>query len=113
MHTRWRAALLLALGALAARSAGAAVESVRPAWEEALPREIYNRLTLREEEAAFLLRSRDGRIAVYEGGERRKPTLLTDIEISQLRQADRALLEKGIPAEDREQMLMLLEDLGS
>lgn len=113
MKTRLRAALLLGLSALAAHSAASAVESVRPAWDWALPREIYSRFTERESEAAFLLRSRDGVIAVYEGENRRTPERLTDIDVSLLRRADQAMLDRGIPAADREEMLQLLEDLGS
>lgn len=113
MRRRLRAALLLALFALAAYSAAAALESVRSAWEWALPQEIYARFAEQEAGAAYLLRSRDGFVAVYEGEDRRRPAEVTDIEISLLRRADRAMLDKGIPAADREQMLMLLEDLGS
>ena len=113
MRYRARAALLLILGALAAHSAFAAVGSVRAPWDWALPQEIYARLTEREDEAAYLLRSRDGLVAVYEGENRRRPAELTDIEVALLRRADRAMLDRGIPAADREELLMLLEDLGS
>lgn len=112
MRYRLRAALLLVLGALAAHSASAAVESVRPAWEAALPREVYARLTEQAPEAAYLLRCRDGAVAVYEGENRRTPVLIADIDVTLLRRADRAMLEKGIPAADREAVLRLLEDLG-
>ena len=113
MHTRLRAALLLLLSAGAAYSATAAYESVRPAWEWALPQEIYSRFAEQEDEAAYLLRSRGGFVAVYEGEERRTPALVTEIEVDLLRRADRAMLDRGIPVADREQLLMLLEDLGS
>ena len=113
MRYRLRAAALLLLSAGAACSAAAAVESVKPAWEWALPREIYESFTGQTEEPAYLLRSRDGLVAVYEGENRRVPAVITDIELATLRRADRAMLDRGIPAADREQMLMLLEDLGS
>ena len=112
MNVRLRAALLLGLSALAARSAAAAVESVRPAWEAALPEEIYARLVERAPEAAYLLRCRDGVVVVYEGENRRTPAAVTDVDVTLLRRADRAMLEKGIPAADREALLRLLEDLG-
>ena len=112
MHTRFRAALLLTLFALAAHSAAAAVESVRPAWEWALPQEIYARLVERAPEAKYLLCSRGGRVVVYEGEDRRTPAAVTDIDATLLRRADRAMLERGIPAPDRETLLRLLEDLG-
>ena len=51
-------------------------------------------------------------VAVYAGEDLRRPAFMTDIETLTLPRADRALLEKGIPASDREAMLHLLEDLG-
>jgi len=112
MHIRFRAAILLLLGALAAHSAASAVESVRPAWEAALPRELYARFLEQTEEPAYLLRARDGLVAVYEGENRRTPAEITGIDVTLLRRADRAMLEKGIPVRDREELLLLLEDLG-
>ena len=112
MHTRLRAALLLGLGALAAHSAVSALESVRPAWEAALPQEIYSRFFERQEASAYMLKSLDGVVAVYEGENRRVPADVTDIDVTLLRRADRAMLEKGIPAASREEVLQLLEDLG-
>ena len=112
MHMRLRAALLLGLGALAAHSAASALESVRPAWEAALPQEIYSRFVERREATAYLLKSTDGVVAIYEGEQRRVPAAVTDIDVTLLRLADRAMLEKGIPAASEEEMLMLLEDLG-
>ena len=113
MGFRIKAALLLGLSALAAYSAAEAVGSVRPAWEEQLPGELYDELRDRTEQASYVLRQRDGRIAVFAVGQERKPELTTDIEVEGLRSADRALLEKGIPAADRREVLELLEDLGS
>ena len=62
--------------------------------------------------AAAAAWGKDGVIAVYKSGENR-PTRMTDIETALLRRADRAMLEKGIPAEDLAEVLALLEDLGS
>ena len=42
-----------------------------------------------------------------------KPVTVTAIEVSNLRGADRAMLEKGIPVSDKSELLELLEDLGS
>ena len=41
------------------------------------------------------------------------PERLTDIETPLLRRSDRAMLSRGIPAEDIAELLSLLEDLGS
>ena len=37
----------------------------------------------------------------------------TDINVRTLREADRALLSAGLPAADKDEVLTLLEDLGS
>ena len=62
--------------------------------------------------ARYMLREKDGLVAVYKSGENR-PLRMTGIETTLLRRADRAMLEKGIPAEDLSEVLTLLEDLGS
>ena len=62
----------------------------------------------------MLFRSREGdRIAVYEGSHTREPLLVTQIELSELRRADRAMIEAGLPVLSRTELLELLEDLGS
>ena len=113
MGTRFKAALLLGLSAVAAFSAAQAYDSVRPSWQAQLPREVYAQLQAQGGEAAYTLRRRGDYVAVYAGEQRRVPELVTAIEVDTLRAADRALLEAGIPAADRWEMLALLEDLGS
>ena len=54
----------------------------------------------------------DGYVAVYGGRGGGKP-MMTDIELSALASADRAMIELGIPVKNREELLLLLEDLGS
>ena len=59
---------------------------------------------------AFLLISEGERVAVKTpDGE----TVPTDIPTPSLREEDRRLLAEGIPAGSREELMMLLEDLGS
>ena len=41
------------------------------------------------------------------------PITLTDIEIETLRDADRQILNAGLAVADREELLTLLEDLGT
>ena len=41
------------------------------------------------------------------------PEEITGIELKNLRRADRAMLEAGLPVPDRDTLLTLLEDLGS
>ena len=64
------------------------------------------------ENAEFILREYDGLVAVFAAGEK-TPLTMTDIEVRTLREADRALLSSGLPAADRDEVLTLLEDLGS
>ena len=113
MGIRFKTALLLGLTAAAAYSASEAYSSVHPAWEANLPQELYEQMLSRTDQAAYTLRQREGYIVVYEGEQRRVPELVTAIEVKSLRLADQALLEAGIPAADRREMLTLLEDLGS
>ena len=64
------------------------------------------------EDAEFILREYDGCVAVFAAGESR-PITMTDISVRSLREADRALLSAGLPAANRDEVLTLLEDLGS
>jgi hypothetical protein len=64
------------------------------------------------ERAEYVLKEADGYVAVFSG---RGQSLVekTNIPIKNLRAADRALLETGITAADRQALLELLEDIGS
>lgn len=63
--------------------------------------------------AAYIIGVSGGNVAVYEGSDRKQPITVTDIELAQLREADRAKVSDGLPASSREELLQLLEDLGS
>ena len=54
----------------------------------------------------------EGSVAIFDGSSG-TPRSVTDIELSSLRAADRALIEHGCPVADEEALLALLEDLGS
>ena len=111
MKLAGRIALLALMMALAFAAALGAAGTVRKA-EERIPTEIYALYQAKSGRAQYLLKEKDGVIAVYRSGEN-KPERLTDIEIPVLRRADRAMLSKGIPADDLGEVLSLLEDLGS
>lgn len=64
------------------------------------------------ESGEYLLSAAEGRVAVYDRFDRREALEITDIELATLRERDRELLEAGIPAESREELMELLEDLG-
>ena len=106
-----KTAILGVVIALAAFSAWGAVKTVRRA-EDPIPAEIYAGFCAKSGRAQYLLREEDGVVAVYRSGENRADRL-TDIETAVLRRADRAMLRRGIPAENIGEVLSLLEDLGS
>lgn len=64
------------------------------------------------EAAEYYLRDCDGFIAVYRGASS-TPIDITDIETATLNDTDMELIHNGIPAESRNELLLLLEDLGS
>lgn len=61
----------------------------------------------------YVLRDCDGYVAVYDGPKAKKPTTVTDIQVSTLRALDRQMLENGLELDSREKLMMTLEDLGS
>ncbi|HAJ66150.1 MAG: hypothetical protein IJI06_10020 [Oscillospiraceae bacterium] len=106
-----KTAILGVMLVLAAFSAWGAVKTVRRA-EDPVPDEIYAALCAKSGRAQYLLREEDGVVAVYRSGENRADRM-TGIETAALRRSDRAMLRRGIPAEDIGEVLLLLEDLGS
>ena len=113
MGIRLRIALLMLLAAAAAFSGAEAWRGLRPPEDRNLPREIYESYAARTEGAVCYLRASDGRVAVYGTRRGREPLRVTDIELSCLRASDRAMVEAGIPVLSRQELLCLLEDLGS
>ena len=64
-------------------------------------------------EAEYVLREYEGCVAVFASVGDSSPVSLTDIEVSTLRDADRQILKTGLAVSDREELLTLLEDLGT
>ena len=108
-----KSALLLCLMAAAVLAVGGAWRSLHRTGTPALPEEIAARFAGREESAAYYLRDDEGRVAVYEGRRGREKLAVTAIETANLRLTDRTLLRRGIPVTDADELLRLLEDLGS
>ena len=61
----------------------------------------------------YLLREYEGYVAIFDSGSGKTPKVITAIEMKNLTEADRALMEMGLPAETEEELALLLEDLGS
>ncbi len=70
-------------------------------------------LSASAEEGAYVLREHEGYVGVFYPGEETDPTMVTDIRVRDLPAGDRRQLAEGIPAEDHQQMLDLLEGLSS
>lgn len=113
MKLRIRIALLLLLSAGAMFAGAEAWSSIQPPDRSPLSADMSARLDYRAASARYYLRPCEGYVAVYGGVKQRSPLSVTAIEVSNLRRTDKAMLERGIPASDRTELLELLEDLGS
>ena len=69
-------------------------------------------MTETEEPAAYTLRDYGGCVAVFREDEP-SPLRITDIETETLNDADRRSLLEGIAVDSKNELLLLLEDLGS
>ena len=99
--------LLTALCAVSPFVAGAAMSSLqRPGADT--PATSYDGA-----QAEYILRDYEGYVSVFASGADRKPLQVTGIEVAGLRRADQELLRGGITVGSQEQLLLLLEDLGS
>ena len=62
---------------------------------------------------SYLLGERDGNIAVFRADNPDTPVTITNIQLATLREADRQMISAGLVAGSEDELLMLLEDLGS
>ena len=113
MSLRFRVSLIACLLLAAGISVYGTYSSIVRTASGALPEELYARLADSAQEAEYFLRPCGKYVGVYSGKRTKQPLSVTAIELSALRTADRALVEKGIPVTDRQALLYLLEDLGS
>ncbi len=113
MGLRLRIALLMLLAAAAAFTGAEAWRGLGTPEDRSLPHEIYDSYAARAESALYYLRESGGYVAVYETARSREPLRVTKIELRCLRNADRAMVQAGIPVLSRQELLLLLEDLGS
>jgi len=107
MLTRLKTVILLLAAVTALTSAALALGA-----EDSAEAPAENEIPSQESAPPFMLREFEGRIAVFAPG-RDIPLSVTGIELGTLRERDRALLCEGVAAQNREELLMLLEDLGS
>ena len=90
-----------------------AIAKVNSLRKNSLPEEIYSVYESRSPAAEYYVKSADGYVTVYRDRKFEEALRVTEIESGSLREADKAMLEKGIPVRDRAELLQLLEDLGS
>ena len=64
-------------------------------------------------EGSFVLGESNGNIAVFANGDMQNPLTVTNIELDQLREADRSMISAGHVAGSESELMQLLEDLGS
>lgn len=107
MKRKTKLTVVTALSLCSVFCAGAAVSSVRG---DLTPAEI---VSYDGAAAEYILRDYEGYVSVFDAANDRAPLQVTAIEVSALRQTDRDMLQGGISVGDREQLLLLLEDLGS
>ena len=72
-----------------------------------------NDLILNGRKLGGILRDYEGYVSVFASDADRRPLQVTGIEVAGLRRADQELLRGGITVGSQEQLLLLLEDLGS
>ncbi len=100
----WKIIITAALAVIAVWSATVCAGTFR---REAAAPESYD-----GEAAAYVLRDWKGYVSVFDARSPNDPLQITAIRTGQLRRADQKLLQGGLTVGSREQLLLLLEDLG-
>ena len=111
MKFKIRSAALCGLAALSLLSGTAAVKSIDR--EEGKNDTLIADSTPVQSAAQYYLRECEGYIAVFSDLSSDTPLSVTDIETVTLTDADRDLLKNGIAAENKTELIKLLEDFNS
>ena len=106
-------ALLLCLIGAALFTGAEALRSLQNAPGESFPEELYAPFARNADAAVFFLRREGDYVGVFPSSRGREPLRVTGIELRTLRRVDRAMIEAGLPVRSRQELLQLLEDLGS
>ena len=113
LKLRLKIALLLMLMGSAAFTGAEALRSLRTAPGTGVPEELYRQFARNAETAVFFLRQEGDYVAVYPARRDREALRVTGIELRGLRKGDEARSREGLPVKNMQEMLQLLEDLGS
>ena len=100
----WKITVTAALAVIALWAAVTCAGTFRHARAEAIS---FDGLS-----AEYVLRDWKGYVTVFDPDAPAVPLQITGIRTAQLRRADQKLLEGGLTVGSREQLLLLLEDLG-
>lgn len=113
MKMKIKIAILALLCITATVMAVGAVSGIAaPNAENAPPAEISSASAVNKN-AEYYLRDFSGYVAVFRGFDSKTPIEITQIETETLNNVDQSKLKQGIPAENKNELLMLLEDFSS
>ena len=113
MKIQMKIAVLAVLCVTAVVMTVGAVRSIAAPEKENNPPEIISNAAAENKNAEYYLRDCSGYVAVFKGANSSTPIEITEIETETLNNVDRKLLKQGIPAENKSELLMLLEDFSS
>ena len=113
LKLRMKIALLLMLMGAAAFTGAEALRSLRAVPGTGVPGEIYEKFARNAGNAAFFLRQEGDYVAVYPARREKTALRVTGIELKSLRKVDQAMIREGLPVKSMQELLQLLEDLGS
>lgn len=113
MKNTIKIAVLAALCLTAVAMSVGAVKSIAAPEAASTPPADVSNASVEDKNAEFYLRDCSGYVAVFKGADSKTPIKVTDIETETLNTVDRNKLAQGIPAENKNELLMLLEDFSS
>ena len=113
MNFKIKIAVLCVLCVTAVAMTVGAVKTIAAPDAVSTPPTAVSNASVDDKNAEYYLRDCSGYVAVFKGADSKTPIKVTDIETETLNTVDRSLLQQGIPAENKNELLMLLEDFSS
>lgn len=74
---------------------------------------VENLSGVQDDTGGYIVRDYGGYVGVYYNSGEEYPAIITEISLASLRQYDRELIETGFEVASRDELMLLLEDLGS
>ena len=113
MKFKIKIAVLCVLCVTAVAMTVGAVKTIAAPDAVSTPPVAVSNASVDDKNAEYYLRDCSGYVAVFKGADSKTPIKVTDIETETLNTVDRGLLQQGIPAENKNELLSLLEDFSS